>query len=47
MIDSESWKNKIETEKVKSENIVGFVKTFNRYHQKFYFGRFFSTPVKL
>ena len=44
---SESWKDKIVTNDVNNENMLGFVNTFDQYHHNFDFDYFFSPPVKL
>ena len=47
MFESQSCKNKIATKNLKSEKMVGFVKTFYHYRQKFSFYHIFSSPGKL
>ena len=38
---------KLVIKKLNGEKMVGFVKTFDHYHQKFNFDQFFSNPVEL
>ena len=42
-----AMKRQISNQNVKAEKMVVCLKTFHYYHHKFYFGNFFSCPVKL
>ena len=44
MLQSQSWKKNVKGDKIK---MVGFVNTFDHYHDKPNFSPFFRSPAKL